>query len=347
MLTISQIETSLSAIQAAVGNEWHLSTLVPSRIHLSLSHERRATIFVEGERSSFGGLPTFRGLEHREDAKDVRSGRTFGALRITATPEPHSDRAIGFIAYEIVRNLENDPDISNSDLMAKVLWVLRLLDRERGVLSAEQQRGLVAECLLLRRLLQLGRAHSIRAQAVLDRWWGPVGGKRDFAARGIAVEVKSTARNRRAHHISSIDQLEPLADGERAFLYSAGIKSEASSDRRLPVYVSDVLSELIAPDGRRDTQAAYAFHQKLAAVGYHAGLEGLYESEPGLLPNPALEPRLFDVETLDRLKLSSFKGNQLPSMVTAVSYDLDISTPPLGAPETESVLLDLLQSPTV
>ena len=83
------------------------------------------------------------------------------------------------------RSIESDPDTDNGTLLAGAYWILSVLGIETSVLSGERQRGLVAELLLLRRLLQLGRDHSIGSQVILDRWWGPVGGKRDFAAVGI------------------------------------------------------------------------------------------------------------------------------------------------------------------
>lgn len=344
MISVEQIELAFTVLERPAGNQWHLHTLVPGRVHLSLSYEGDSTVFIEGDALSFGRIPALRGIEHREDAQDVESSRVFGALRITAPPDPHGNQAVAFIAYELARNLESEPEIDNVSLLAKVSWILRLLGTEPDVLSVERQRGLVGECILLRRLLQIGRSHGVSSQTVLDRWWGPSGGKRDFAAIGIAVEVKSTALNTRTHHISSIDQLEPLAPGEQAYLFSVGIKSEPTFERKLPTFVSDVVSEIVGPDGNSDPDAIHAFSTKLASAGYHSRFDELYASGPGLLPNAAMPSKLFRVDDLDRVRLSSFKGNQLPAMVTAVSYDLDVSAEPLGEAETEAVLLSLIKS---
>ena len=347
MISVMQIEQALGHVQQPSGNQWHLHTVVPDRFHLSRSADDRATIFIEGDDDSFGRLPVLQGIEYRSDATEVESGRVFGALRITAPSSPHGNEAVTFIAFEIARGLEQDPDLDNSDLLAKVGWILALLGREPAALSGERQRGLVAECLLLRRMLQIGRAHSVNASAVLERWWGPAGGKRDFAATGIAVEVKSTALNARNHHIASIDQLEPLSRGEQAYLYSVGIKAEPTYDRKLPTYIADVVAEMIRPDGAPDLDARYAFQQKLASAGYDPQFDGIYASGPGLLPSPALPARLFREDDLDRLRLSSFKEDQLPQMVTAVSYDLEITAPPLSKSEADAVLLTLISSPAI
>ena len=234
-----------------------------------MSHDGAPTLFIEGDAASFGKLPTLRGLEHREDAIDVQTGNVFKALRITAPQEPYGNEAMAVIAYEICRIIESDPDTDNGTLLAGVYWILKVLGIETSMLSGERQRGLVAELLLLRRLLQLGREHSVGSQVVLDRWWGPVGGKRDFAAVGISIEVKSTALNTRTHHIASIDQLEPMSPEEQVYVYSVGIKSEPTVDRKLPTYVADCVSAIADTSGRALVgTAVHSFYQKLESTGY-------------------------------------------------------------------------------
>ena len=243
---------------------------------------------------------------------------------------------------------ESGPDTSNGTLLAGVHWILKVLGMETSVLSGERQRGLVAELVLLRRLLQLGREYSVSAHVVLDRWWGPVGGKRDFAAVGIAIEVKSTALNTRTHHIASIDQLDPMSPGEQVYVYSVGIKSEPTVDRKLPTYVADCVSAIAGTPGRTvESAAVHSFYQKLESFGYQPQFGDLYRSEPGVMPNPLLPPKLFRASDLDRVRMSSFKWNRLPSMVTAVSYEINISAPPLGERDVDAVLLSLITSPGI
>ena len=344
--SIEDISQTFESLESPIGNRWHLHALAPTRLHLSVSHDGAPTLFIEGDAASFGKLPTLRGLEHREDAIDVQTGNVFKALRITAPQEPYGNEAMAVIAYEICRIIESDPDTDNGTLLAGVYWILKVLGIETSVLSGERQRGLVAELLLLRRLLQLGREHSVGSQVVLDRWWGPVGGKRDFAAVGISIEVKSTVLNTRTHHIASIDQLDPMSPGEQVYVYSVGIKSEPTVDRRLPTYVADCVSAIAGTPGGAVVEAAvHSFYQKLESTGYLHRFGDLYRSEPGVMPNPLLPSKLFRASDLDRVRMSSFKGNRLPSMVTAVSYEINISAPPLGERDVDAALLSLITSP--
>ena len=344
--SIEDIRQTFPSLERPIGNRWHLHTLAPKRLHLSASHDGAPTLFIEGDAASFGNLPTLRGLEHREDAIDVQTGNVFKALRVTAPQEPHGNEALAIIAYEIGRIIESEPDTDNGTLLAGVNWILKVLGIETSVLSGERQRGLVAELLLLRRLLQLGREHGVGSQVVLDRWWGPVGGKRDFAAVGISIEVKSTALNTRTHHIASIDQLDPMSPGEQVYVYSVGIKSEPTVDRKLPTYVADCVSVMADTPGRAVVgTAVHSFYQKLESAGYLPRFGDLYRSEPGIMPNPLLLPKLFHTSDLDRVRMSSFKGDRLPSMVTAISYEINISAPPLGERDVDAALLSLITSP--
>ena len=99
--SIQDIKQTLASLERPIGNRWHLQALVPKRLHLSLSHNGAPTLFIEGDVSSFGKLPTLLGLEHREDAIDVQTGSVFKALKVTAPHEPYGNEALAVIAYEI------------------------------------------------------------------------------------------------------------------------------------------------------------------------------------------------------------------------------------------------------
>lgn len=347
MVSIEHIELTFKSLEQPDNNRWHLHTLLPGRLHLSVNHEGRSTVFIEGDAHSFGRLPMVSGVEHRDDAVDVETGNLFKAVRVTASNDQHGNQAIAFIAYEISRTVDSEPDVDNATLLGKVNWILKLLGVETSMLSSQRQRGLVAECLLLRRLFQIGRVNGIAPLTVIDRWWGPIGGKRDFAAAGITIEVKSTASNTRTHHVASIDQLEPLSAGEEGYLYSIGIKSEPTAHRKLPIYLADVANEIVDTDGEPVPEVISEFYRKLVSVGYDRQSEHIYASEPGILPNSTLPPKLFHVDDIDRVRLSSFKGDQLPSMVTAVSYEINITASPLSEQDMDAALLSLLVAPSI
>jgi hypothetical protein len=179
---------------------------------------------------------------------------------------------------------------------------------------------------------------------VIERW---VDAERDFAARGISIEVKTTAQNTRLHHVGSLTQLEPTAVDENVYLYSIGIKAELLHDRKLTAYIDDVARLVITPQGQPDAPALARFFDKLEARGYHRTHRPLYDVGPGLMINGALPARLYRATDLDYLRMGSLKNDTLPSMVRNVGYDLEL--PDNLAPDVNelAVFRELISSPPI
>jgi hypothetical protein len=151
----------------------------------------------------------------------------------------------------------------------------------------------------------------------------------------------------RQHQIGSIEQLEPQTSSEQLFVYSIGLKIDPSSSRKLPVYVDEVEQLLVSTAGLPLVDTVAHFHTQLRAWGYDAGRRALYGSEPGYLPAYEVPGSLFREEDLDRLRRESFVNAQLPTMVTGVSYMLNITCEALGKAAFEQALEQLLTSPAL
>lgn len=320
-LTVASISDQIDAARPPHGDEWDLRTVVEQRLHVSRTATDRPVIFIEGSEDSFGNYSRFPGARH-VPAKDMDTGREFESLQVAAPLELLGGaKALAHIVYEMASFLHKDPSATNEELFLAVGWVLGLLGAQKDVLTLDAQLGLAGECRLLRELLQLGLKEGVGVATVLERW---VDGKRDFAAQGTSIEVKTTAQNTRMHHIVSISQLDPTAVGETVYLYSLGIKAELLHDRKLTTYVDDVVRLLLTAKGKPDSQARARFFEKLGAHGYHEEHRGLYDVGPGLMINGALPARLYRASDLDYLRIGSFKNDVLPSMVRNVGYDLEL-----------------------
>jgi hypothetical protein len=345
--SIEEINGAFAAIEYAEGNRWTLSTLHEDRLHLSRGSRGEYTLFLEGERPSFGNYGWLRSATYEPDAVDLRSGRDFHALRITAPVSGFGNRAIAHIAYEFVHLLATAPEMGNEALLLQTGWILELLGDSSELLSPERELGLTGECVLLWRLLQVGHAHGIECGVVLERWRGESRDRRDFAAEGISIEVKTSAQLARVHHISSLSQLEPLAANERVYLYSLGIRRERLHDRKLPTFVDEVEALLVSASGSPDAQAIERFRSKLRSYGYDPAQREAYEYGPGLMLNENMRPRLFSVDALDCLRVSSFKEDQLPQMVREVSYSLELPDDVHDDLDEEAVLLSVIRAPAI
>jgi hypothetical protein len=181
---------------------------------------------------------------------------------------------------------------------------------------------------------------------VLARWWGHQRARRDFAADGIAIEVKTTSQNSRQHFIGSIEQLDPQSPGESVYVYSLGVKTDMSAGKKLPHFVADVEAQLVTAHGEPDEDARVRFWQQLMSYGYDKGLESFYLGAPGYL-KPHLPGALYKESALARLQYESFVGGTLPSMVRSVAYTLEITAESLSDAEAESVLEQLILSAAI
>jgi Putative PD-(D/E)XK family member, (DUF4420) len=319
--TVASIQDKVDAARPPHGDEWDLHTVVDQRVHISRTAADQPVIFIEGDDDSFGNYGRFPGARHVR-AKDMDTGRLFETLQVAAPSESRGGaKALAHIVYEMASFLRSNPTASNEDLLLAVRWVLGLLGTDRDVLTVRAQLGLAGECRFLRELLDLGLRDGFGAATVLERW---VDAERDFAARGISVEVKTTAQNTRVHHIDSITQLEPSAAAEIVYLYSIGMKSEALHDRKLTAYVDDVVRGLVTPQGQPDSQARARFFEMLESRGYYEAQRALYDVGPGLMLNGDLPARLYRTSELDYLRIGSFKNETLPAMVRNIGYDLEL-----------------------
>lgn len=344
MMSIEEIAEAIEALPSAIGDAWTIHSLVPDRIHLSRGQGGEYSIFIEGPLESFGTLPPFKGLAHSACVTAVPSRRVISALRLQSSDDHFGNRVMAHIAYELAGRLQREPATSNQELLASVAWALLLLGNREGVLTPERQAGLVGECLLLRALLVECHAMGLPPKTALDRWWGHGRARRDFAAKGVSIEVKTTSRNYRVHAVG-MEQLDPSEPGEVVFLFSIGLKTDPTANRKLPDYIEDVECQLVAPsNGARDEQAIERFREQLHSYGYDSRLQSLYRASPGY-PRPHLSPALFAVKDLDRLQASSFAGGRPPPTVSAVHYDLTITCPALSDLETTQVLRSLLMNP--
>jgi hypothetical protein len=311
--------------------------LIPKHLGVSVNEKGCRVIFLICSASSLAGAPMFANMEHREDVIVEGEAGPLSALRISFAGGENSGRAAAYIAFELYsRLIASNLTLGAAELLKSAAWLLELLGAQT-LLSFEQQRGLIGELELLRLLLLQSLDDGLAPRTAVERWLGPDRTKRDFAAAGIAIEVKTTSQPTRVHTIGGLDQLEPHAEGEDVFLFSVGIASDRSSPRKLPVFISDVGALL------RDDDAAVAlFNARLETCGYDARRRSAYEALPGYRPFH-LPPALFSCVHLDGLKLTSFKNDSLPAMVgREISWPLVVKSAAMTADEARAVFRRLL-----
>ena len=346
MKSIEELVALFASVPVAERDRWTVTPIVSGRLYLSRGTHGEFAIFIEGGVDTFGPLPPWTSVAHSTAVIALPDRRHIAALRITSEDQINGNRVVAHIAYELGRRLAFDGSIKNDELLGSVLWILPLLGDPDAILGVERQYGLVGECILLVRLLTTAAKLNIARRAALERWKGAGGSKRDFAAGGIAIEVKTTSHATRLHHFGSIEQLDPQSPGEEVFLFSLGIRLDPSAPKKLPDYFTDVESGMVHASGERDEEAIQRFRGELLQYGYNPLHEALYRVQSGFAP-PHLLPALFREQDLDRVRHTSFKGDKLPSMVVNVGYDLEVHGPGLNGETTDAVLTRLLISPAL
>ena len=177
--------------------------------------------------------------------------------------EKHVDKDLFFaMCHTLISALREVTDSATglSVALAQVKrWKAFMAGKKRGVLSAEEIRGLFGEIAFLQQLLE----HTSTEQDALKSWEGPESIQQDFIFSNTALEVKTlSGRERNSVRISSEDQLDSLND--KLFLKVFRLSDMPESDRA--VSLNGLVKEIA--DRFSDHSALELFYDKLAKAGY-------------------------------------------------------------------------------
>lgn len=194
---------------------------------------------------------------------DLRSLDGGGRQGLVLTLEKHIDKDLFMrLCDTLIASLQ--PTTDSATALAVALahikrWKAFFAGKKRGVLSAEEVRGLFCELLFLRSLYQ----DHLDERVAIEAWCGPDGTHHDFIFGNKAVEIKSlSGKERNTIIISSEDQLESLCDD--LFLLVYRLNDMPDSDRSLSLngLVRSIEKELT------DATAIEEFSVRLASYGY-------------------------------------------------------------------------------
>jgi hypothetical protein len=208
-------------------------------------------------------LPRLRGIAFSDDLEPDGSE----CVLVARLERPENRDIFAQLCRDIV-NVAGAARDSSEALMLTLRrtwrWHHLLRGGNDGLLSGEQQKGLIGELFFLADVLgpAIGIAAAIRA------WRGPYGGSQDFALASCAIEVKSRrAAGPMSVRISSAEQLEAL-EGSRLFLYVINVDEvDGGNGACLDAFVTRTMerAEREAPEALADLEAAFV------AAGYEGG----------------------------------------------------------------------------
>lgn len=201
-----------------------------------------------------------------------------------------------------------------------------LLERERAsIISREVIIGLAGELIQLIILLKIDPSADLI-------WGGPEGHRHDFSNGIISLEVKTTTmRHGLSVTINSIDQLEPLPEGQ---LYLSLISLEEVSEGGLTI------ESLV-----REIERITPFSHRILAKIRQYGWEPVNQNDETSLHFILKKITVYKVDNhFPRLIPSSIIGG-LPSQITNVQYEINLtgSEPqPLSADDVKGIYCSLV-----
>lgn len=341
MLAIGDVEKTAASVPRSSGHEWFVKPIVQDRLFVARDARGTVVLFLLGNRDSFGNFLSRQSLEYNDAIQVVAASTRAQGARLAFLGSEHASRAACHVAVELADALAANPQGSNEAILTRVAWLIDLMESRWSILSDDRARGLVGECIFLRRALTYAARASVPPVRILDAWHGSQPARRDVSGPGVAIEVKCTSQPERIHRIGSMEQLLPQGN-EEVYLFSVGLRLDPSGPRPLSAYVADVSNLLVQADGQPDYELQERFAQKLKEYGYDQALAPSYDRAYRFLA-PHLAPHLFPAAGLAPLAPSHFAGGSPPGHVTSISYDLRVNSSPLTSAEEDAVLAALLR----
>lgn len=141
------------------------------------------------------------------------------------------------------------------------------LVRQRTLLSAERQVGLLGELLFFKRI-----AEKVGWDAAAASWLGPDSEEHDFSLSRVDVEVKTTRNERRIHQIESLTQLRPKLKRPLLLISIQVTPSAGKGSTTLPEVVAATLARMT----EHAPSAVDLIREQLSRLGWSDGDVDLY-----------------------------------------------------------------------
>ncbi len=253
ILTPSSLE-SISAKRVDPDNRWGFfwGRATDRKCLFVLTHGATA--------SPQGRLPNLRGIE----VADVSRGEE-RMLMFKLLEDGHRD-----IFHRLCRDIVACAAGAASEIEAVALslartwrWHHLLRGGTDGRLSAEEQKGLAGELIVIERHL----LNCLSPRAALDAWRGPLGSPKDFEIGRVCVEAKARRGAATPHiAISSADQLDN-AGTDQLFLFVVEL-DQAPADTALSFTLTDIASRTRDRLLQGDSSVTEQFDHLLLSVGF-------------------------------------------------------------------------------
>lgn len=189
-------------------------------------------------------------------------------------------------------------------------WHHMLRDGSDGMLSPEEQRGLIGELLVLRDIFLM----AMPVGKAVTAWKGPFGGPKDFAIGGICVEVKTRRSGVASTVIVSSEHQLDTVGLDWLFLYvveltdTASVSAPGFTLNELAATIREAISD-------SDRGAVDLFEAAISAAGYR------WEDDYSSWRWTQGSPKLFSVSD----KFPRISASGLSSGISHVRFSISLS----------------------
>lgn len=224
--------------------------------------------------------------------------------------KPHLNDLFDMIVFDVLQELEKEASIPDKACQRVLNQWREFLDREAIYMPDKTVLiGIWGELWVLRELVK-------RNPNAVNIWTGPVGGRYDFWARELAMEIKSTTQRKgRAVTVHGHEQLEIPENGE-LYLVFQRLEESPTIGESVPGLIKAV-TELGCDRTKLMT--------RLANLGLTLDLLARCED----IRFKLVENRVYQVDQdFPRITSASFKGDDLPNRIISLSYVLDLTAEP-------------------
>ena len=206
-------------------------------------------------------LPQIRDIEVSLSDPDVHGTRTLGLkLRDHSLEDLFHTLCLDIVSA--AAGAASEPDAVNTALRRTWRWHHLLRGGRSGLLSAEEQKGLIGELFVLERFL----LPILPASVAIAAWLGPLGSPKDFEVSLLAIEAKARRGSARPYvAITSEHQLD--SDGVDALYLHVVELSVAPDTASNSFSVSDVAARVRGRVVTEDPAVEGMFDGLLAAAG--------------------------------------------------------------------------------
>lgn len=216
----------------------------------------------ETDRKWSSRLPKLRGLELDFHVRGT-GDRDLLLLRLLDDESREIFHRLCLDIISAVGKAQSEGEAIERFLGRTLRWHRLLRSGRDGCLSDEEQRGLLGELKVLRKVL----FPILGAGAAVSSWTGPLGAPKDFEIGRVCIEVKARrGASVPSVFISSEHQLD-TAGVDALFLCVLEI-TETSEDDQDAVTITEVVRQLRREVEVQDLRTAELFEERVSAVGF-------------------------------------------------------------------------------